>query len=58
MSPSTVLVYGGTKRSNNEHQKNDNNVIGVVSTNPHNLMNDDIGVAVALRGSSVKLLVQ
>ena len=49
--PGTVLVYGGPKEVTMSTRKNDNNVIGVVSTNPAHLMNDDInGVAVALRG--------
>jgi len=50
-SPGTVLVYGGSKEVTMSTRKNDNNVIGVVSTNPAHLMNDDIdGIAVALRG--------
>ena len=49
--PGTVLVYGGAKEVTMSTRKNDNNVIGVVSTNPAHLMNDDLkGVAVALRG--------
>ena len=49
--PGTVLVYGGSKEVTMSTRKNDSNVIGVVSTAPAHLMNDDLdGVPVALRG--------